>query len=126
MDHVQEIEKRRKEILREMGGIRSMRRGSVSEQFLKVPHKGKKEPVLRGPYYVFSRHEKGKATRSQRLTSSKEVEEARRDVEAHKRFRELCREYEELTEELGELERGSGESSPEKKPRKPPSRRTPK
>ena len=49
MDRIKEIEKRRKEILREMGGIRSMRRGSINEQFLKVRHKGKKEPVLRGP-----------------------------------------------------------------------------
>jgi len=40
MDRIKKIEKRRKQILREMGGIRSMRRGSVNEQFLKVAHKG--------------------------------------------------------------------------------------
>jgi hypothetical protein len=126
MDRIKEIEKRRKEILREMGGIRSMRRGSVNEQFLKVSHKGKKEPVLRGPYYVFSRHEKGKGTKSYRLTSANEVENARRDVEAHKRFQELCREYEELTEEVGRLERSMGEGSPGKKLRRSRSRRTKK
>lgn len=124
MDRIKEIEKRRKEILREMGGIRSMRRGSVNQQFLKVRHKGKKEPGLRGPYYVFSRHEQGKGTKSYRLTSQEDVDHARRDVEAHKRFQELCREYEELTEELGRMERELGESSPGKKPRRPPSRRT--
>lgn len=74
MDRVKEVEKRRREILKEMGGIRSMRRGSVNEQFLKVPQKGKKEPVLRGPYYVFSRFEKGKGTKSYRLDEGK-VEE---------------------------------------------------
>lgn len=124
MDRIKGIEKRRREILREIGGIRSMRRGSVSEQFLKVPHKGKRDPVVRGPYYVFSRHEKGKGTRSYRLTSRDEVESARRDVDAHKRFQELCREYEELTEELGRMERSLGESSPGKKPRRLRSRRT--
>ena len=126
MDRIKEIDKRRKEILREMGGIRSMRRGRVNEQFLKVPHKGKKEPVLRGPYYVFSRHEQGKGTKSYRLTSPEEVDQARRDAQAHKRFQELCREYEELTEELGRMERELGESSQGKKARRSRSRRTKK
>ena len=107
-----------------MGGIRSMRRGSINEQFLKVRHKGKKEPVLRGPYYVFSRHEKGKGTNSYRLTSPEEVDQACRDIETHKRFRELCREYETLTEELGRQERALCDSTPEKKRRKSRSRRT--
>ena len=126
MDKIKEIEKRRKEILREMGGIRSMRRGRVNGQFLKVPHKDKKEPVLRGPYYVFSCHVKGKGTKSYRLKSQEEVESARRDIELHKRFQELCLEYEELTEELGRLERELGEKSPEKKRRRSPSIRTKK
>ncbi len=124
MEAIKRIEKRRKEILKEMETMRSMRRGRVNEQYLKVPHKGKKEPVCRGPYYVFSRHEKGKGTKSYRLTSQEEVDSARRDVEAHKRFQELCREYEELTEELGRLERDAGDSSPEKKPRSSRPRRT--
>ncbi|MFO8057796.1 MAG: DUF6788 family protein [bacterium] len=124
MKRCEEIEKRRSEILKEMEGIRSMRRGRVDEQYLKVPHKGKKEPVFRGPYYVFSRHEKGEGTKSYRLTTQEDVDNARRDVAAHKRFQELCREYEELTEELGRLERESDERSPEKKTRKSGSRRT--
>jgi len=126
MKRCEEIETRRREILKEMGGIRSMRRGRVDEQYLKVPHKGEKEPALRGPYYVFSRHEKGKGTRSQRLTTQEEVEQARRDVQAHKRFQELCREYEELTEELGRIERELGDSSPGKKLQRSQSRRTKK
>ncbi len=126
MEGIKQIEERRKEILKEMETIRSMRRGKVNEQFLKGARKGKKEPVYRGPYYVFSRHEKGKGTKSYRLKSQQEVESARRDVEAHKLFQELCREYEELTEELGRLERDGGESSPEKKLRRSRSRRTKK
>ena len=126
MDRTKEIQKRRSEILGEMEAIRSMRRGCVNEQFLKVPHKGKKDPIVRGPYYVFSRYEKGKGTKSYRLTTTEEVEQARCDVEAHKRFRELCSEFEDLTEELGRVERSLGESSPGKKNSKRKSRPTKK
>lgn len=98
------LEKRRKEVLDEMERIRSMCRGTVAEQFLKVPHKGKKDPVLRGPYYVFVRKEQGQ-NRSVRLTTPEQVEQARGDVERYRRFKQLCREFEELTEQLGVLER---------------------
>jgi hypothetical protein len=125
METVVQIEKRREEILAEMRGIRSMERGSINEQYLRVPQKGKKEPVLRGPYYVISRRE-GDKTRGYRLKTEAELGRARRDVEAHRRFRELCREYEGLTEELGRRERSMDEGSPKKKPQRSRSRRTKK
>jgi len=49
-----ELDKRRREVAESMLEIRGARRGKISEQFLKVPHKGKKNPVVRGPYYVLS------------------------------------------------------------------------
>ena len=93
-----------------------MERGTINEHYVKVPRKGKKESVLRGPYYVISRREEGK-TAGYHLTAQK-LERARCDVESHKRFKELCREYEELTERLGRLEREASESSREKKLRR--------
>jgi hypothetical protein len=123
MNQVKVIEARREEILREMRGIRSMERGTITEQFLKVPHKGKKEPVVRGPYYVISRRG-AKKTEGRRLTSAEALAQARRDVEARQRFSDLCREYEELTERLGQLERQSAEAGAEKKRRKSRSRGT--
>lgn len=117
MATVQEIESRRDRVLEKIRSIRSMRRGSVHEQQLKVPHKGKAEPVLRGPYYVHTRSEKGK-TVSVRLTTQQELRQARDDVAAHKRFVQLCQEFEQLTEQLGELERRSDAAPPKKKPRK--------
>ena len=126
MNTIQELEAKRDRILAEMRSIRSMRRGTLTEQYLRVPHKGKKEPVLRGPYYVFSRKEK-KKTVGYRLTTPEDLEAARRDVEAHKRFVTLCREFEELTERLGALDRQAkdrGESVGEKKRRRSPSSRT--
>jgi hypothetical protein len=83
---------------------------------LNVHHKGIREAVSRGPYYVFSRRE-GNKTSSRRL-SIYELEQVRKDIEAHKRFVELCREFEILTERLGEAERKSPDFEREKKRRK--------
>jgi len=113
MKRIEEIEARRKEILKEMGQIKSMKRGTLTEQYLKVRHRGKKEPVLRGPYYVLSRHAGG-GTVSRRV-SLKELSKVRRELEEAKRFRELCREFEELTEELGLLVGRADEDGREKK-----------
>jgi pyruvate carboxylase len=123
MNRIEQIEARRREILLEMGKIRSMRRGTLNEQYLGVPHKGKSEPVLRGPYYVLSRRE-GDKTVSKRLKSESELDQAREDIKTRKWFKELCREFEELTEELGELSRASEEEL--KKGLKSPSKKTPK
>ena len=104
MSAILEIETRRDAILEEMRCIRSMRRGTINEQYLKVRHKGKKEPVKKGPYYLFSRREEER-TVGHRLTTQDEIEQAKKDVTAHKQFIELCREFEALTEKLGELQR---------------------
>jgi hypothetical protein len=115
MDTVRQIEQRREALLREMGAIRSMRRGTINEQFLRVPRKDQAKRGPCGPYYVFSRSEGGK-TVSRRLTSPQQVAEAREDVAAHQRFVGLCREYERLTEQLGQVER-TGDKLDDKKKR---------
>lgn len=107
MNAIRDIEAKRDAVLDQMRHIRSIRQGTINEQYLKVRHKGKKQPVLRGPYYVITRKE-GKKTVSERLTDHEELERAKRDVEAHKHFVSLCREFERLTEQLGELERAGG------------------
>jgi hypothetical protein len=114
MDTMQQLEQRRERILEQLREIRSMRRGTVNEQYLKVPHKGRARPVLRGPYYVLSRSQDGK-TVSQRLTDPKQVEQARADVAAYQRFTALCREYAQVTEQLGQLERAGVGQGREKK-----------
>lgn len=114
------IEEQRNKILQAMGAIRSLRPGTVTEQFLKVPHKGKKEPVERGPYFLWQYYEQGKPVR-RRLTSDAEVERARREVDNARRFGELCRQFEQLTRQLGELERERATSveAVKKKPKSP-------
>lgn len=101
---IKRLIERRDKILAEMRGMHTMRPGAISEQFLKVHHKGKEEPVERGPYYLWQYYEDGKPRRK-RLTTDEELNQARKDVENHKRFVALCKEFEELTQRLGELER---------------------
>ena len=108
MNGIQELEARRLSLLEEFRSFRSMRRGTINEQFFEVYLKGKAETVRRGPYYVLSRRE-GDKTVSQRLTTPEALEQARRDTEAQKRFQALCREFEQVIEKLGELERSTGQ-----------------
>ena len=108
MNIIRKVEERRAGILEELAGIRSLKQATLKEQMLPVKHKGKKEPVLRGPYYVLARWENGK-TRSRRVRAG-EVEQVRKDVDNHRRFKALCKELAELTEQLGHLERECGAS----------------
>lgn len=114
MDTVRQLEQRREAIFEQMRSIRSMRRGTVNEQYLKVPHKGRSEPAICGPYYVLTRKQAGR-TVSQRLTDPEQVEQARSDVAGYRRFVDVCREYERLTEQLGQLERTSGQDQGKKR-----------
>ena len=119
MDTMQQLEARRNAILEEMCTIRSMRRGTINEQYFRAPVKGTGKTKLQGPYYVVSRRE-GEHTVSQRLRPS-ELEQAKRDIAAHKRFLGLCREFEVVTTKLAELEREEPSERPEKKRRRSPS-----
>ena len=109
MNNLDEIEAHRKALLHQMEALRSMKRGTVAEQFLKVRLKDHMEPALRGPYFVFVRKEKGK-NRSQRLTSPEQVRQAREDVANYRLFEELATEFAQLTERLGELERAAADA----------------
>jgi hypothetical protein len=120
MATVQELEARRLALIDEFRSFRSLRRGTINEQFFDVPLKNKTKTVRRGPYYVLSRKE-GLKTVSQRLTTPEALEQARQDTQAYKRFQALCREFESVVEKLGETERAIG---PEKKRLKSGSNKT--
>ena len=122
MDTVQQLEARRNAILEEMRSIRSMRRGTINEQYFKTRLKGRKGMVHQGPYYVLSKRE-GQKTVSKRLRSG-ELEQAQKDVAEYKRFLGLCQEFERLTARLGELESGMQGLEQEKKRFRSPSSKT--
>jgi hypothetical protein len=123
MDPIQELEVRRSGILEEMRSIRSMRHGTINEQYFKTRLKGRKGIVHQGPYYVFSRRE-GQKTISSRLRSEAELQQARKDVTEYKRFVGLCQEFERVTARLGELERSEHGLEQEKKRFRSPSSKT--
>ncbi len=123
MDTVQQLEARRNAILEEMRSIRSMRRGTINEQYFQARLKGKKGIVHQGPYYVLSKRE-GQKTVSRRLRSAAELEQAQQEVAEYKRFLGLCQEFERLTARLGELQRGERGFEQEKKRFRSPSSKT--
>lgn len=98
---IKDIEEQRRQVIDEMLAIRSMRRGSITEQQSPNKRAGK---TARGPYFVFSRRQEGR-TVSRRLRPGPDLELARQEVAAHKQFAALCQRFEQLTERLGELER---------------------
>ena len=114
MNTVHELEARRNAVLEEMRSIRSMRRGTINEQYFKTRIKGRREMAQQGPYYVLSKRE-GQKTVSRRLRSMTELKQAQQDVNEYKRFLRLCQEFEGLTARLGELERGEQGLEQEKK-----------
>jgi hypothetical protein len=116
MKEIENIENRREQLLEEIRNIRVMRKGSVTKQYFKTKKKEQEEPVLHGPYWLYSRKEKGK-TVGQRL-SQPEAERFQTEVDAFHHFKKLCDEYAEVTERLGDLERESLEDSHQKKRRK--------
>ena len=120
---VEAIEARRRAIIQELLAIRSASPGSLSEQFLQVPHKGEAEPALRGPYYVLS-HWEGGRNRSRRVKAT-ELEQVQQDIRNHRDLVRLCEEFQALTERLGHLERISvSPAEALKKGLKSPSKRT--
>ena len=114
MDTIEQIETRRDAVLEEIRSIRSLKRGSITQQYLDVPHQGKKKPVRRGPYYVFSRRENDR-TVSHRLRTPEEVEQTRQDIARFERFKALCLQLEQLTERLGDLQRRGDPEEAKKK-----------
>lgn len=72
MDTVQQLETRRNAILEEMCSIRSMRRGTINEQYFKARLKRRNGMMHQGLYYVLFRGEAEK-TVSRNLQSTAEL-----------------------------------------------------
>ena len=109
----EDLEKRREEIIMKIKEIRTMRRGTINEQYLKVPRK-EKEPSIRGSYYILSRNEGGK-TIGFRLKNQEELELAKKDVEAYKEFSKLTKEYVTVTENITDILRSDKKTDSDSK-----------
>ncbi len=115
------IEERRRVVLNQLAAIRSLRKGTLNEQWAPVVRDGKETGELRGPYFVFS-YKVGSKTVSERIKGEQAQQWARQDAQSYKRFKELCLELEELTHQMGLVERKeAARSAGLKKKRKSPS-----
>ena len=95
------LRQRRQELLARIGLIEEMRRGSVTRQFLKVRLKSQAEPVLSGPYALFTRKSGGR-TVGRRLQDPEEIRRLEQEVENHHAFQGLCRQLVEIPEQICE------------------------
>ncbi len=97
------LREHRETLLLAMSEIGPMRRGSVSKQMLKVKHEGVKQPVEKGPYYLWQYYEDGKPVR-RRLRTPEQAERAQLEVANYKQFKTLCAEFVKVSEQLSEAE----------------------
>lgn len=101
MSIIQKLRQKRQQLLSQISLIEEMRRGSVIRQFLKIRLKGKRKPVLSGPYALFSFKKKGK-TISRRLHDLEEIRRLEQQVENYHLFQKLCRRLVEIGEAICE------------------------
>ena len=104
--NIEDLKKRRDELIEQIKGITMMRRGTINENYLKVKRKGK-EPSIRGPYYVLSRNEGGK-TVGFRLKTQEEIAFAQKDVDSYKEFNKISKEFVTVTESITDFIRSGG------------------
>lgn len=90
--------KRREEILREISGLKEMRRGCLIAQY----YSGKEPGKVLGPYPLYTFKRDGK-TISRRIRDREDLKLLRSQVENYHRFKALCRELVEIGEGLCEL-----------------------
>ena len=95
------IRQARQEILTHIALIEEMRRGSVTRQFLKIRLKGQREPVLTGPYALFTCKKNGR-TVGRRLHDVEEIRRLEHQVQNFHTFQNLCRRLVEISEKICE------------------------
>jgi hypothetical protein len=101
MKVLERLRQKRQELLARIGLIEEMRRGSVTRQFLKVRLKNQAEPVLSGPYALFTRKSGGR-TVGRRLQDPEEIRRLEQQVENYHAFQGLCRQLVEVSEQICE------------------------
>jgi len=100
MSELDQLDSRRRKIVEEIGAIRSMRIGTLSERYNKVKNK-KGEESLNGPYLILTRKGGGNKTISESI-SEKDAPRIKEEVGNYKRLRQLADEYAEVCEKLSQ------------------------
>jgi hypothetical protein len=95
------LERRRQTLLAQLAGLRELRRGSLTEQFLAVKH-ADGSVVQRGPYPLLTRKQGGQ-TRSVRLTDPTLVPLYRQQIQALRQFETVVGQLVGVGEEFSDL-----------------------
>ena len=107
MSESTQLAARRSDIVNEINGIKSMRKGTLNPQYKQVKHKNG-DVVEKGPYFVLSKKTKGGKTYSKSI-SAEDALRIQAEVDNYKRFRELSDEYVEVCEKISILADGEDE-----------------
>ena len=92
-----ELNKRREELIRDIEAVAKLRRGQLSEQYLEKP--GADGSLKRyGPYYLWQSSVKGQK-RSERV-GREHAEQVREELKAYQQYKGLCEELADVTEQI--------------------------
>jgi hypothetical protein len=95
------LEQQRQRLLQQLSGLPQLRRGSLTEQFLRVKRKDGSQSK-RGPYPLLTRKE-GKKTVSRRLTDPALVPVCRQQIQALRQFESVVGQLVRVGEQLSDL-----------------------
>ena len=95
------LQQQHHELVQQLSGLRELRRGSLSEQFLTVERQDGSS-VQRGPYPLFTRKRNGR-TVSQRVTDAALVPVYRRQIQALREFETVVDALVQVGEQLSDL-----------------------
>ncbi|MGD0538905.1 MAG: DUF6788 family protein [Verrucomicrobiota bacterium] len=95
------LEHRRQALLEQLADLRELRRGSLTEQFLRVQH-ADGSVVKRGPYPLLTRKH-GRKTLSVRLTDPEVVPLYRQQIQALRQFETVVDQLVGVGEQLSDL-----------------------
>ncbi len=101
MNDYPKLEQQRQNLLQQLQGLRELRRGSLTEQFLSVKH-ADGTVVKHGPYPLLTRKQRHK-TISQRLKDPAMVPLYRRQIEAMRQFESVVEQLVRLGEQFSDL-----------------------
>jgi len=97
--------------VRQIAALGSMRKGSVSEQFLETAHKDGSK-TKRGPYILYTFKEKGR-TISRRLPAKQKAQLFREQIDNFRRFQTLAAQLVRTSQRMADL--AAADLSDEKK-----------
>jgi hypothetical protein len=104
MSRLPKLRQTRAELLRHIGSLEKMRRGSVVHQFHKIRRKGSQTPVFSGPYPLFTYKKSGR-TVARRLRDPEELRRLEEQVENYHVFRRLCSQLVDVSEAICDEDR---------------------